>query len=159
MDDSLNSVVVNSVDFNNDPVEYSRQGIVLSFFIKPDIAYYGGGNGDFINVCEPLGLAKVAGTSFAAPLIARKLAYLIYIMGLNREEAKALLIDSAIGWENKKSFEEMTLMGNGVVPVKIKDILETPEDEIKFIVSDVSEKYESYNYNRQLFQLIKIDKT
>ena len=145
--DSLNSVVVNSVDFNNDPVEYSRQGIVLSFFIKPDIAYYGGGNGDFINVCEPLGLAKVAGTSFAAPLIARKLAYLIYIMGLNREEAKALLIDSAIGWENKKSFEEMTLMGNGVVPVKIKDILETPEDEIKFIVSDVSEKYESYNYN------------
>ena len=68
-------------------------------------------------------------------------------MGLNREEAKALLIDSAIGWENKKSFEEMTLMGNGVVPVKIKDILETPEDEIKFIVSDVSEKYESYNYN------------
>ena len=145
--DSLNSVVVNSVDFNNDPVKYSRQGIVLSFFIKPDISYYGGGNGDFINVCEPLGLAKVAGTSFAAPLIARKLAYLMYIMGLNREEAKALLIDSAMSWRHKNSFEEMTLIGNGVVPIKIKDILETPEDEIKFIVSDVSKKYESYNYN------------
>lgn len=145
--DSLNSVIVNSVDFNKLPVDYSRKGIVLSFFIKPDIAYYGGGNGDFINVCEPFGLGRVAGTSFAAPLIARKLAYLIEIMGLSREEAKALLIDSSVGWNDKKSFEEMTLIGNGVVPIKIQDVLETAEDEIKFIVSDVSEKYETYNYN------------
>lgn len=145
--DSLNSLVVNSVDFNGKPANYSRQGIVLSFFIKPDIAYYGGGNGNYINVCEPLGMARVTGTSYAAPLISRKLAYLIHIIGLKREEAKALLIDSAIGWNSKKSFEEMTLIGNGIVPVKISDILSTPDDEIKFIVSDISEKYDSYNYN------------
>lgn len=145
--DSLNSLIVNSVDFDNNPVEYSRQGIVLSFFMKPDVSYYGGGNGRFINVYQPSGLASVAGTSYAAPLIARKLAYLIHIMGLRREEAKALLIDSAIGWNNKKSFEKMTLIGHGVVPIKIEDILTTPDDEIKFIVSDISEKYNSYNYN------------
>ncbi|HFC8517521.1 subtilisin-like protease [Neisseria animaloris] len=145
--DSLNSLIVNSVDFKDKPANYSRQGIVLSFFTKPDIAYYGGGNGDFINVCEPLGSARVAGTSYAAPLVARKLAYLIYIMGLKREEAKALLIDSAIGWNSKRSFEEMILIGNGVVPIKMEDILSSPDDEIKFIVSDVSEKYDSYNYN------------
>lgn len=145
--DSLNSVIVNSVDFKGEPVDYSRKGIVLSFFTKPDVSYYGGGNGDFINVCEPLGLARVTGTSYAAPLIARKLAYLIDVIGLNREEAKALLIDSAIGWNDKMNFEKLTLIGNGVVPIKIQDILETPEDEIKFIVSDVSEKYDSYNYN------------
>lgn len=145
--DSLNSLIVNSVDFEGNPPDYSRQGIVLSFFVKPDIAYYGGGNGHFINVCEPLGLARVTGTSYAAPLITRKLAYLIYIMGLRREEAKALLIDSAAGWNNKKSFEDMVLVGNGIVPIKIEDILSTPDDEIKFIVSDVSEKYNSYNYN------------
>lgn len=145
--DSLNSLIVNSVDFEGNPTSYSRKGIVLSFFIKPDIAYYGGGNGQFINVCEPLGSARVTGTSYAAPLVARKLAYLIHIMGLRREEAKALLIDSAISWNNEKSFEEMILVGNGIIPIKIDDILSTPDDEIKFIVSDISEKYNSYNYN------------
>lgn len=145
--DSLNSIIVNSVDFEGKPTEYSRKGIVLSFFVKPDVAYYGGGNKQYINVCEPLGLARVNGTSYAAPLIARKLAYLIHIMGLRREEAKALLIDSAIGWNNEKTFEERVLIGNGIVPIRIEDILSTPDDEIKFIVSDVSEKYNSYNYN------------
>lgn len=33
------------------------------------------------------------------------------------------------------------------MPIKIEDILTTPDDEIKFIVSDISEKYNSYNYN------------
>jgi hypothetical protein len=33
--------------------------------------------------------------SFAAPWIARKLSYLIDILGLNRELAKALIIDAA----------------------------------------------------------------
>lgn len=145
--DSLNSMIVNAVDFDGKPAEYSRQGIVLSFFIKPDIAYYGGGNGQFINVCEPFGLGKVSGTSYAAPFIARKLAYLIHVIGLSREEAKALIIDSAIGWNEQITFEEKTLLGNGVVPIKLDEILSTPEDEIKFIISDVSEKYDSYNYN------------
>lgn len=145
--DSLNSMIVNSVDFDGNPVDYSRQGVVLSFFMKPDVSYYGGGNGSFINVYQPSGLSRVTGTSYAAPLVARKLAYLIHIMGLRREEAKALLIDSAIGWNNEKSFEEKTLIGHGVVPIKIEDILTTPDDEIKFIVSDISEKYNSYNYN------------
>ncbi|CAG5962807.1 subtilisin-like serine protease [Streptococcus pneumoniae] len=145
--DSLNSIIVNSVDFSNQVVSYSREGVVLSFFIKPDVSYYGGGNGDFINVCEPLGLARVAGTRFAAPFIARKMAYLIHIMGLSREEAKALLIDSAIPWNDKKTFADISLLGYGVVPIKIEDILSTPDDEIKFIVSDVSRAYETYNYD------------
>ena len=145
--DSLNSITVNAVDYSNNVVSYSREGVVLSFFIKPDVSYYGGGNGDYIYVCEPLGLGKVAGTSFAAPFVARKMAYLIHIMGLNREEAKALLIDSAIPWNDRKSFNDLSLMGNGIVPVKIEDILHTPEDEIKFIISDVSKAYDTYNYD------------
>ena len=145
--DSINSVVVNSVDFKNQPASYSRKGIVLSFFTKPDISYYGGGNGDFINVIEPTGLAKVSGTSYAAPFIARKLAYLIQVIGLKREEAKALLIDSALGWNSRPTFENLALTGNGVVPITMDEILSIPEDEIKFIVSDISEKYDSYNFD------------
>ena len=37
----------------------------------------------------------VSGTSFAAPWISTKLAYLIHVMGLSREVAKALLIGSS----------------------------------------------------------------
>ena len=54
------------------------------FFAKPDVSYYGGSEEKYIKVCEPLGEANVAGTSFAAPWIARKLSYLIDILGLNR---------------------------------------------------------------------------
>ncbi len=46
---------------------------------------------------EPLGKATVTSTSFAAPWIARKMAYLMHVMGLSREVAKALIIDSAAG--------------------------------------------------------------
>ena len=39
--DSLNSLVVNAVDFHGRPASYTRTGPVLSFFYKPDLCYYG----------------------------------------------------------------------------------------------------------------------
>ena len=78
-------------------------------------------------------------------MIARKLAYLIEVLGLNRELAKALIIDSATGWSDNK--ENPQLIGYGIVPIKISDIVNTPEDEIKFLISGVSNSYESYNYD------------
>ncbi|MBS6502197.1 MAG: S8 family peptidase [Clostridium sp.] len=143
--DSINSIVVNSVNSKNKPATYSRVGPVLSFFTKPDISYYGGDKGEPIRVCTPLGESLVAGTSFAAPWITRKMAYLINVIGLSREVAKALLIDSATGWSKKQVSQH--LIGNGVVPIKIEDILKTPKDEIKFVISGISEKYDTYNYN------------
>lgn len=40
--DSINSLVVNSVTKKGLSTRYSRKGIVLSFFAKPDVSYYGG---------------------------------------------------------------------------------------------------------------------
>ena len=40
--DSLNALVVNSVDFRKNSASYTRVGPVLSFFNKPDVSYYGG---------------------------------------------------------------------------------------------------------------------
>lgn len=145
--DSINSIIVNSVDFRNNYADYSRKGIVLSFFTKPDICYYGGGNGDYISVCEPLGKSLVSGTSFAAPWIARKLSYLIDILGFSKEVAKALIIDSAIGWNEDRNFDELSLKGHGIPPIKVNDIIQSASDEIKFIVEGVSEKYDTYNYS------------
>ncbi|MCL2522681.1 MAG: S8 family peptidase [Erysipelotrichales bacterium] len=143
--DSVNAIVVNSVDISNNPADYTRKGPVLSFFPKPDISYYGGSASCSIIVCKPLGEAAVSGTSFAAPWIARKVSYLIDILGFNREIAKAMLIDSAIGWE--ENIINKDIIGHGIVPININDIVSTKANEIKFVISGVSEKYDTYNYN------------
>ena len=145
--DSINSMVVNAVTKRGLSTKYARKGLALSFFAKPDVSYYGGSEEQYIMVCEPLGAANVAGTSFAAPWIARKLSYLIDILGLNREVAKAMIIDAARGWNEKPTPEEVALYGHGIVPIKIDDIVKTRDDEIKFLVSDISEKWNTYNYH------------
>lgn len=146
--DSINSIVVNSVTREKVPAPYSRDGIVLSFFTKPDVSYYGGDSKNPMKAICPEGEALVSGTSFSAPWIARKLAYLIDILGLSREVAKALIIDSAVGWKTKtEKRQPIKFVGNGVVPVRIEDIITCPNDEIKFTLEGVSEKWCTYSYN------------
>lgn len=143
--DSLNSLVVNAVDFHRKPASYTRKGPVLSFFYKPDICYYGGDKDEKMKVYVPFEKIGVDGTSVAAPWITRKLAYLIHVVGLSREIAKALIIDSAAEW-NPRDMKEYT-MGYGVVPIKIDDILHSKDDEIRFIMSGTIDEYETYTYN------------
>lgn len=143
--DSINSIVVNAVDFERNPTAYSRVGPVLSFFNKPDLCYYGGTNEDRITVYAPYGKAKTYGTSFAAPWITRKMAFLIYKMGQTREVAKALLIDSAAGW--KKNLLASKIVGYGIVPKDITKIIQSEDDEIRFVISDISELFDTYNFN------------
>ena len=145
--DSLNSLVVNSVSFDKTPATYTRVGPVLSFFRKPDVSYYGGDgflSDEKIKVYNG-GILPVAvqGTSFAAPWIARKLAYLIHIMGFPREVAKALLIDSAAGWQ---PLSDVKRMGYGIVPKRIEDIVSSKDEEIKFVIFGRAEEYEMSTY-------------
>lgn len=146
--DSLNSIIVNSVKRNGQPASYSRKGNVLSFFNKPDVSYYGGDYDERIVAYSPIsGESEVYGTSFAAPWISRKLCYLIDVMGLPREVAKALIIDAAAGWEYKKStYQVKDLMGYGIVPIDINTVLTTSNDEIRFVVYGTSESYRTTNY-------------
>ena len=146
--DSLNSLVVNSVKRNGTPASYSRKGEVLSFFNKPDVSYYGGDEGEPITAYSTMGETQVCGTSFAAPWISRKLCYLIDIMGLPREVAKAMIIDAAATWEYKKStYKIKNLVGYGVVPINIQDILSTKNEEIKFVVYGTANTYKTVNYS------------
>lgn len=146
--DSLNSVVVNSVSFSDRPASYTRVGPVLSFFRKPDVAYYGG-DGQLVEGCIKVyngGILPVGvqGTSFAAPWIARKLAYMIHVLGFPREVAKALLIDSAAGW---KPLADVKRTGYGIVPKRIEDIVSSKDDEIKFFIYGRAEEYEMRTFN------------
>lgn len=143
--DSINSLVVNSVRIDGGPCSYTRRGPVLSFFGKPDVSYYGGDDDQQLQTCWEAGKNHlVQGTSFAAPWIARKLAYLIHIAGFSREVAKALIIDSACGWSLAK---DSSRVGYGVVPQRIEDILTTNNDEIKFVLEGTSELFDTYTYN------------
>ena len=95
-----------------------------------------------MKVCTPNGEALVKGTSFAAPWISRKLAYLINVLGLNRNIAKALLINSATGWDIEQNNPE--LVGHGIVPKRIEDIVYCADDEIQFVIQGTSELYNTY---------------
>ena len=147
--DSLNSVVVNSVKRSGVPTSYTRKGAVLSFFNKPDVSYYGGDfeESERINACTSKGVEALYGTSFAAPWISRKLAFLIDVMGFSREVAKALIIDSAASWEFKKStYKYQNLIGYGIVPIKISEILSSENGEIRFILYGTAQSYNTSNY-------------
>lgn len=150
--DSINSMVVNSVDKENKPASYSRKGRVLSFFNKPDVSAYGGDGSDYtdnIHVCVSANTYKfMSGTSFAAPWIARKLAYLIEVLGLSREIAKALIVDAAAGWEDTGNNQNAApYIGHGAVPIKIDEIVKSKDDEIKFVINGISTEYDTYAYN------------
>lgn len=142
--DSINSIVVNSVAFNKDPATYTRSGPVLSFYNKPDLSYYGGDVDGLMRVCYPTGEAMVSGTSYAAPWVTRKFAYLIHKLNLSKEVAKALLIDAAAGWEVNQISNKI---GFGVLPININDIVNTPKEEIRFFIAGRVESHESYNYS------------
>lgn len=142
--DSLNSLVVNSVTLEGTPASYHRVGPVLSFFHKPDISYYGGDIGQPMHVCTPTGEGFVKGTSFSAPWITRKMAYLICTLGFSREVAKALIIDAAAGWNRKDDVS--CSVGYGIVPRRIEDIVKTPDDEIRFVMTGTTDAYETYTY-------------
>ncbi len=144
--DSINSLVVGAVKMTDKKrTTYSRLGGVLNFFIKPDISYYGGDDDRFLYAYNGCKYVKCKGTSFAAPFVARKVAFLIYNAGLSREEAKALLIHTSSGWNEKQ--DDFEHIGRGIVYSSIDSILTSPDDEIRFIFSNNTKAFNSNNYS------------
>lgn len=145
--DSLNSIVVNSVKRNGSPVSYARNGKILSFFNKPDVSYYGGDFDERINVVTNKGSDRLFGTSLAAPWISRKVCYLIDILGFPKEVAKAIIVDSAAGWEYKQqNYKNQNIIGYGIVPIKINTIVGSDNSEIKFTIYGTANSYKTSNY-------------
>lgn len=143
--DALNPIVVNSCSQSGTPAPYSRKGPILHFFIRPDVSCFGGVPQDYLYACTPNGREPVIGTSYAAPWVARKLAYMIHQLHLTRTQAKALLIDSCAGWETLG--DQWAWQGWGCVPTRIEDIVHSAKNEIRFVVSGKIDNYETFNYD------------
>ena len=143
--DSINSIIVNSCTLDEKPASYSRCGPALSFFVKPDVSTFGGDKNEEINVWTPWGKHQDAGTSLAAPLISRKMAFLMCVMGFGRNVAKALLIDAATSWVPRDE-KEAKFIGRGVIQTPIERILKSEKDEIKFYIQGSSVLHDTYTY-------------
>ena len=144
--DSINSLVVGSVRMSDKKrASYARKGGVLNFFVKPDISFYGGDVDQCVYAFNGCQYVKCKGTSFAAPFVTRKLAFLMYNAGLSREEAKALLIHTSCEWKEKQ--DDYEHIGRGIVYSDIESILSSPDDEIRFIFSNNTQACNSNNYS------------
>lgn len=144
--DSINSIVVNAVSKDGKIPSYARKGPVLDFYLCPDLCAVGGTIEDPIKVCSGKVVSTASGTSYATCWVTRKLAYLIHYMNFTKEEAKAILIDSAYGWSSYPN-KDWNVLGCGMLPHHINDILHTPNDEIKFVVKGCCKKYRTYSFD------------
>jgi hypothetical protein len=63
---------------------------------------------------------------------------------LSREVAKALIIDSAAGWNRQD--DDTNAIGYGIVPININAIINSEDDEIRFIMTGSTDEYETYTY-------------
>lgn len=144
--DSVNSIVVNSVNKDGSIPDYARRGPVLGFYQCPDLCAVGGDSANPLYAYSSNGLSQVHGTSFATCWVARKLAYLIYKLNFSREAAKALLIDAAYGWNSITDGDKRFLLGCGILPKRIEDVINTQESEIKVILKGNCELYKTYSY-------------
>ncbi|MDO5530773.1 S8 family peptidase [Sutterella sp.] len=147
--DSINAITVNATDLAGNPASYTRTGPVLHYFTKPDVACFGGDGlrpETKVQICSGQGARFVSGTSYAAPWITRKIAYMIHVLGFSRETAKALLIDSAEGWvpENSRNTAEL---GHGVVPAHIGSIISCEPSEIRFVIQGKVLNYRTFRHD------------
>lgn len=149
--DSINSLVVSSTKSINShiPSSFSLDGYGDFATRKPDVSFFGGDSNNEVMALKNGRISKFnGGTSFSAPFVARKLAYLFYIENFSLLEAKALIIHSS--FKNYDNNDINNKIGWGVVPNDIKDIINTSPDEIRFIFN------ENINSTKRFFYDLRI---
>ncbi len=107
--DSINALVVNAVNRNNEPASYTRRRASLKLSSQTGSCILRRGKQRPYHSLLRDRSYPAVGTSFASPLIARKAAYLIYKMHLSCELAKALLIDAACAWTTSEDMDRLRI--------------------------------------------------
>lgn len=150
--DSIRSLVVTSSNGFNVHAEanYSLEGYSKFLTRKPDVAHFGGTE-VLKHYCYYDGvIVGMMGTSFASPLVARKMAHIIATKGYSTLVAKALIIHTA--FYNSKETASNSNIGWGLLPVNVEQITETQDDEIRMIISNEVSDTKTYFGDIKLFK-------
>lgn len=139
-------IVVNLVDDKDNFINYFRKGLVLYFFNKLDVSYYGGIKDKLIIICIVNGVYEIFGILFVVLWIIRKVVYFIYKLKFLKEEVKVLIIYFVIF-----SIYDSNIVGYGVVFKKINDVIEFKNYEIKVFLLFYIKEYYIYNYEFLVF--------
>lgn len=134
---------VGAVNIENEPTSYSKIGYRKYVTAKPDIAIFGGDGNWKINAISNNCITKVQGTSFATPLVVRKLAYLMS-QNMSTSEAISTLIAYANYYSTKNSIEITNYNGHGVIPVDSKELINLVNNKAVVIMTlDLLKNYTS----------------
>ncbi len=141
--DSLHSLVVSATNSLNGTniSSYSLKGYGKFLTRKPDVSHFGGESDLKIHLIENGNVVEKMGTSFSAPLVARKFAHIMSTKKTNILETKALIIHSAYFLSNDKTPSDA---GWGIVPIDVNEIISTKSDEIRFIISCKTDYTKTY---------------
>ena len=127
------------------PTIYTTRGPGLQVGVKPDVAAFGGAGGTALGASTglysitPAGVRQaVAGTSYAAPLVARALAGLDAATegGLTTEALRAMLLHHAIVPDplTKRGLKDLGRQFAGFgQPARVLDMLETDDHQITLL--------------------------
>ncbi|MCK5867735.1 MAG: S8 family serine peptidase, partial [Mycoplasmataceae bacterium] len=132
--DSFFGLSIGSSNINNKPTKYQLNGYSFVFPTKPDLSIQGGDEGTEIIVISDNIPRKVTGTSFSAPLVARKIAYLTSL-SLTTREAVTLLTAYSSYYSNKNNIEPSTKLGNGVLPIDSNELVNMAENKAAIVIS------------------------
>lgn len=154
------------------PTSYSRRGPGPSFIPKPEVVHYSGNvsfmrDGEYvltnpgINSLDDVGrITDYAGTSYAAPLVTRFLAFLSYyiIPEPSLLLLKALLIHNARILESFGNSKNLFYYVGFGLPVKAVDALFCPPYEITLIIEDKLQSGDKLEYPFSWPDSLKSDK-
>ena len=135
--DSLRSVIVNSLDINNEIASYSRKGKKFLNYKKPDCSIFGGDKNKEVVFISGSKYKTNLGTSFSAPFISRLICGIIEkFPELNNLEILSIFFN---GLEHNDEKEEFT--GSKIkYPYHIDNFIKQKDNEILLLFNGITEK-------------------
>ena len=139
--DSFFGLAIGSSNNKNQPTKYQLNGYSFVFPTKPDLSIIGGEEGSEIIIISNNMIRKGMGTSFSAPLVTRKIAYLMSL-SLTTRESVVLLNAYSSYYSNKNNIDFSTRLGNGILPIDSNELINMAENKAAIVISlNLGKKY------------------
>ncbi len=134
--DSLRSIIVNALDFDNKVATYSRKGKKFLNYQKPDCSIFGGDINKKVCIISGNNYTTSFGTSFAAPFVTRLICGIIEkFPKLNKLEILAIFFN---GLEHDNSDEDF--FKSRIAPQHIDNYIKQKNNEVLLLFTGITER-------------------